>query len=110
MNAKTVAAVDAVVSYVAYLSVAPVSSRMRGVPVTTTSSSNVTSMRMLSPRPYVLLAACVETVVTSGGSVSVAISLVRPSEPGSPGAATLVQFTRLSPASLTSPSRALVAL
>ena len=83
---------------------------MRGSPVTATSSSNVTSMRMLSPCPYVLLAACDETVVTSGRSVSVAISLVRPSEPGAPGAATLVQFTSFLAMSFTEPSRALVAL
>ena len=77
---------------------------------TVTGSVNVTLMRIVSPSLYVRPGPSSETLATSGSSVSVAISLVRPSEPGSPGAATAARFTSFFARSFTDPSRALVAL
>ena len=84
-----------------------------GVPFvwsTATGSVNVTLMRIVSPSLYARSGLSDETLATLGCTVSVAISLVRPSEPGSPGAATSVRFTSLPATSFTDPSRALVAL
>ena len=77
---------------------------------TTTGSVNVTLMRIVSPSLYARSVPSSETLATAGCTVSVAISLVLPSEPGPPGAATAVRFTSFPATSFTDPSRALVAL
>ena len=80
------------------------------VVLTITGSVNVTLMRIVSPSLYARSGLSDETLATPGRTVSVAISLVRPSEPGSPGAATAIRFMSFPAKSGTAPSRALVAL
>ena len=110
VNAKVVEVVAAAASYVAYLSVAPVSSRMRGVPVTTMSSSNVTSMRMLSPIPYVPLEVVGATLSTLGRPLSILMRLECPREPGAPCAASVRSVARFPAPSSMIPCRAPVPL
>ena len=75
-------------SYTACRSVSPVSSTIRGSLVTSTSSSKATSMRIVSPTPYVLLAFGDETDSTRGATASIRMPWADAASRPRPSAAT----------------------